>query len=198
MRRPRARAFVVPVVAVLAALGLQGCMRGCSSSEPPVLINFSMFNQPKYKTQAKSAFFYDGKTMREPVPGTIARGHLHEDPALVTGMDAGGEPLAKSPVAVDDALLARGAERYAIYCQPCHDERGEGKGVLAERAKVPTANLLDQRIRELPDGAIFDTITNGKGLMASYKYPVGAHDRWAIIAHVRDLQKKNAAMEAAK
>lgn len=194
----RTRAVVVPVVAVFAALALQGCMRGCSSSEPPVLINFSMFNQPKYKTQAASTFFYDGKTMRPPVPGTIARGHLREDLALVTGMDAGGQPLAKSPVAVDDALLARGAERYGIYCQPCHDERGEGKGVLAERAKVPTANLLDKRIQELPDGAIFDTITNGKGLMAGYRYPIGAPDRWAIVAYVRGMQKKNAEMEAAK
>lgn len=186
------------VVLAVSSLGLQGCLRGCSSSEPPVLINFSMFNQPKYKSQAQSAFFYDGKTMRPPVPGTIARGHLHEDLARVTGMDGSGQPLASSPVAVDDVLLARGAERYGIYCQPCHDERGEGKGVLSERAKVPTANLLDKRIRELPDGAIFDTITNGKGLMASYRYPVTAPDRWAIIAYVRTMQKKAAEMEAAK
>ncbi|MCC6764647.1 MAG: cytochrome c [Deltaproteobacteria bacterium] len=198
MSRSRARAVVGSVVAVLAALALQGCMRGCSSSEPPVLINFSMFNQPKYKAQAKSDFFYDGKTMRQPVAGTIARGHLHEDPALATGMDAEGQPLATSPVAVDAALLARGADRYGIYCQPCHDERGEGKGVLAERAKVPTANLLAQRVRELPDGAIFDTVTNGKGLMAGYRYPITASDRWAIIAYVRDMQKKNAEMEAAR
>ena len=187
-------------VALLASssLGVQGCLRGCSSSDPPFLINYSMFNQPKYKTQAQSAFFYDGKTMRPPVPGTIARGHLHEDLVLVTGMDAGGQPVASSPVHVDDALLARGAERYGIYCQPCHDERGEGKGVLSERAKVPTANLLDKRIRELPDGAIFDTITNGKGLMASYRYPVTAPDRWAIIAYVRSMQKKSVESEATK
>jgi mono/diheme cytochrome c family protein len=157
-----------------------------------------MFNQPKYKTQAASHFFYDGKTMRPPVPGTVARGHLKEDLALLTGMGADGKPLAQSPVAVDDALLARGAERYGIYCQPCHDERGEGKGVLSERAKVPTANLLDKRIVGLADGEIFDTITNGKGLMASYRYPVVAHDRWAIIAYVRSMQKKNAELEAAK
>ena len=78
----------------------------------------------------------------------------------------------RSPV--DEALLARGAERYGIYCKPCHDERGEGKGILFERAKVPTANLLDQQIREQSDEQIFDTITNGKGLMASYRYPVTA------------------------
>jgi mono/diheme cytochrome c family protein len=194
-RRP---ATLAAVLLALASLGLQGCLRGCSSSDPPVLINFSMFNQPKYKAQAKSEFFYDGKTMRQPVAGTIARGHLREDLALVTGMDGGGEPLAKSPVAADEAVLARGAERYGIYCQPCHDERGEGKGVLAERAKVPTANLHDKRIQELPDGAVFDTITNGKGLMAGYRYPISAPDRWAIIAYVRALQKKNAEMEAAK
>jgi len=192
------RAILALLLAALTPLGLQGCMRGCSSSDPPVLVNFSMFNQPKYKAQAASTFFYDGKTMRPPVPGTIARGHLHEELALSTGMDAGGKPVATSPVVVDEALLARGAERYAIYCQPCHDERGEGKGLLFQRAKVPTANLMEQRIRELPDGAIFDTITNGKGLMASYRYQVAAHDRWAIIAHVRDLEKKSAEMEATK
>lgn len=192
------RAILALLLAALTPLGLQGCMRGCSSSDPPVLVNFSMFNQPKYKAQAASTFFYDGKTMRPPVPGTIARGHLHQELALSTGMDAGGKPVATSPVVVDEALLARGAERYGIYCQPCHDERGEGKGLLFQRAKVPTANLLEQRIRELPDGAIFDAITNGKGLMASYRYQVAAHDRWAIIAHVREMEKKSAEMEATK
>ena len=50
----------------------------------------------------------------------------------------------------------------------------------------------------MPDGQIFDTVTNGKGLMASYRYPIVAHDRWAIIAYVRSMQKKTAEMEAAK
>lgn len=198
MTTVRTRRILPLLLAALTPFGLQGCMRGCSSSSPPVLINFSMFNQPKYKAQAASDFFYDGNTMRPPVPGTIARGHLREDLVLMTGMDPDGKPVATSPVAVDEALLARGSERYGIYCMPCHDERGEGKGILFQRAKVPTANLLDQRIRDLPDGAIFDTITNGKGLMAGYRYPIGAHDRWAIIAYARDLAKKTAQMEAAQ
>lgn len=196
MSTTRTRRLLALTVAVLAPLGVQGCMRGCSSSSPPVLINFSMFNQPKYKAQAASEFFYDGKTMRPPVPGTVARGHLGENVALETGKGTDGKAVATSPVAVDEALLARGAERFSIYCQPCHDERGEGKGILFQRANVPTANLLEQRIRDLPDGEIFDTITNGKGLMAGYKYPIAAHDRWAIIAHVRDLEKKDAARKA--
>ncbi len=186
------RRLVPLVLALVAPLGLHGCMRGCTSSSPPVLINISMFNQPKYKAQAASEFFYDGKTMRPPVPGTVARGQLRDDPALETGLGADGQPVATSPVAVDEAVLARGAERFGIYCQPCHDERGEGKGVLFQRANVPTANLLEKKIQDQSDGALFDTITNGKGLMAGYRYPIGAHDRWAIISHVRALGKKHA------
>jgi mono/diheme cytochrome c family protein len=188
----RRQRILVVAIAALAPLGVHGCMRGCSSSSPPVLINTSMFNQPKYKAQAASAFFYDGKTMRQPVAGTVARGQLPENPTLDTGLGADGQPVPTSPVAPDDALLARGAERFGIYCQPCHDERGEGKGVLFQRANVPTANLLEKKIQDQTDGALFDTITNGKGLMAGYRYPISAHDRWAIIAHVRVLGKQHA------
>ena len=193
---------VVIVLAIaggaLALTTLQGCMRGCSSSEPPIHLNPSMFNQPKYRPYASSEFFYDGKAMRAPVAGTIARGQLPGDAAIETGKGPDGSPVASSPIAVDEALLGRGHERFDIYCRPCHDERGEGKGVLFQRAKVPTANLLEKRFRDAPDGQIFDTITNGKGLMPAYRYPIQAHDRWAIIAYVRSLQKAEADREAQK
>ncbi len=188
--------FLAVFACGLTLTTLQGCMRGCKSSEPPIHPNPSMFNQPKYRPYASSAFFYDGKAMRAPVAGTIARGHLPGDLAIDDGKNPDGSPVATSPVAVSEALLGRGQERFDIYCRPCHDERGEGKGVLFQRAKVPTANLLDKRIRELPDGSLFDTITNGKGLMPAYRYPIPVADRWAIIAYVRSLEK--AEMEAAK
>ncbi|MBI2963284.1 MAG: cytochrome c [Deltaproteobacteria bacterium] len=201
-RSPRSRVtghlLIVVLGAVLAVTTLEGCMRGCGSSRPPIHPNYSMFNQPKYRPYGASAFFYDGAAMRRPVPGTVARGHLVEDPVLESGKSADGSPVASSPVAVDEALVDRGRDRYGIYCQPCHDERGEGKGILFQRAKVPTANLLDKRIRDLPDGSLFDTITNGKGLMAGYRYPIRARDRWAIIAYVRSLEKAQAQREAAR
>jgi hypothetical protein len=111
----------------LALTTLEGCMRGCKSSEPPIHLNPSMFNQPKYKAYASSAFFYDGKRCARPVPGTIARGHLPGDPALDEGKNPDGSPVTTSPIAVDEALLARGQDRFDIYCRPCHDERGEAK-----------------------------------------------------------------------
>jgi mono/diheme cytochrome c family protein len=188
----------VVVGALVATVGLQGCVRGCKSSSPPIHLNPSMFNQPKYRPYASSDFFYDGKAMRAPVSGTIARGHLPGDGPLDTGKGGDGSPVATSPIAVDEKLLARGHDRFAIYCQPCHDERGEGKGILFQRAKVPTANLLEKRFRDQKDGEIFDTITNGKGLMPAYRYPIHATDRWAIIAYVRSLQKAESEREASR
>ncbi|MGH7896678.1 MAG: c-type cytochrome [Candidatus Binatia bacterium] len=193
----RPLAALVPL-SVFAVTLLPGCMRGCKSSSPPVLINSSMFNQPKYKAQSSSDFFYDGKTMQAPVAGTIARGRLPEDLVVETGKTADGQYVAASPVTADEALLARGKDRYGIYCRPCHDERGEGKGVLFQRANVPTANLLEKRFRDLPDGNLFETITDGKGLMPGYRYPLAARDRWAIIAYVRRLEQAAAEREARK
>lgn len=149
-----------------------------------------MDNQPKYLAQAASAFFYDGATMRPPVEGTVARGELHEDSAFYVGVDESGQPVAQIPFAVDEALVLRGQERYDIYCAPCHHQRGTGRGILWDRAQIESADLLQERLRDAPDGELFNVITNGLGLMSGYKYPIPPRDRWAIIAYVRRLQNE--------
>jgi mono/diheme cytochrome c family protein len=148
-----------------------------------------MDNQPKYLPQSESQFFYDGATMRSPVSGTVARGELREDAEPFTGRSAWGFFLPESPVEVTESLVARGRERYQIYCSPCHGGSGDGLGMLFQRSQIKSGNLLDRRIREMPDGQIFDVITNGAGLMPSYGYPIPPEDRWAIVAWVRRLQE---------
>jgi mono/diheme cytochrome c family protein len=182
------------VLTSLVAAG--GCARGCTSSRPPIHLNPSMDDQPKVRPQAASTFFYDGSGMRQPVPGTVPIGGLMEDTALFTGKGDNGQFVASIPVTVDDRLLARGADRYRIYCQPCHDARGDGKGILFQRGNVPTASFHQEKVLKYPDGQLFDIITNGSGLMSGYKWPIPPADRWAIIAHVRDMQKKRPAPAA--
>ena len=181
---------------LLAAVALTlllcaGCVRGCTSSRPPIVLQRNMYVQPKYRPQAESRFFYDGAAMRPPVPGTVARGELREDDAFYLGKDAAGRFAAQSPVAATPELLARGAERYGIYCAPCHDPRGNGRGILFQRGGVPTASFHQDRLRAMPDGQLFDVITNGQGLMPSYRFQVAVADRWAIVAYVRDLQQRH-------
>jgi mono/diheme cytochrome c family protein len=174
------------LAALVATLG--GC-RGCASSRPPLHLNPNMDRQPKYLPQAESAFFADGATMRRPVEGTVARGELFDDAALWRGVDEAGQPLAASPVAAGDAVLARSRERYGIYCAPCHGDNGKGRGMLFERSGVQSGDMIgDERIRGLSDGELFKVITEGVGLMPGYAYQVPPADRWAIVAHVRVLQ----------
>ena len=187
---PGGHALALTACLALLTLAGVGCARGCTSSRSPIHPNPNMDYQLKAQPQESSDFFYDGMAMRAPVPGTVARGELVEDPTLLTGKDAAGEFLVENPLVVDDALLARGEQRYTIYCQPCHDKRGLGKGIMFERGSVPTASFHDEQRSAYPDGQIFDIITNGSGLMEPYRGQVSPADRWAIVAHVRHLQQE--------
>jgi mono/diheme cytochrome c family protein len=192
-----ARTSVLGVLALASVVSLAGCARGCTSSRPPIHLNPSMDDQPKVRAQTASTFFYDGSSMRQPVPGTVAIGELKEDAAFFTGKSADGTFVATNPVTVDAALVERGRQRSAIYCQPCHDARGDGKGILFQRGNVPTASFHQEKILNYPDGQLFDVITNGTGLMAGYRWPIPPADRWAIVAYVRELQRQRSAAAAA-
>jgi hypothetical protein len=180
---------VLGALVLASAVAVSGCARGCTSSRPPIHPNPSMDDQPKVLTQTASEFFFNGASMRDPVPGTIAVDGLKEDVAFFTGKGADGKFVARNPRPVDDAMLERGRQRYTIYCQPCHDARGDGKGILFQRGNVPTASYHQDKILNYPDGQIFDVITNGVGLMQGYRWPIPPGDRWAIIAYVRQLEK---------
>jgi mono/diheme cytochrome c family protein len=187
---------VLGAFALMSVIFLTGCARGCTSSRPPIHLNPSMDDQPKVRPQSASNFFQNGAAMREPVPGTVPIGGLKEEDVFFTGKAADGQFVAAIPVPVDEALVARGEGRYKIYCQPCHDPRGDGRGILFQRGNVPTASVHQDRIRAYPDGQIFDVITNGTGLMAGYRWPIPPADRWAIVAYVRELQRERLARAA--
>jgi mono/diheme cytochrome c family protein len=189
------------VALALCLLALGGCVRGCTSKRPPIHLNPNMDDQPKATALQGSDFFADGKAMRDPLEGTVAR----EDPvapgALETGREGGaGELVASIPAAAREAfpvpLERRGEERYGIYCAPCHGDRGDGRGMLFHRAQVASGDLRSARLRGVSDGHLFDVMTHGLGLMPSYAAQVPPADRWAIVAFVRELQAASPVTEA--
>jgi mono/diheme cytochrome c family protein len=188
---------VLGALALASLVAAGGCARGCTSSRPPIHLNPSMDDQPKVRPQTASTFFYDGSSMRQPVPGTVAIGGLREDVAFFTGKGADGQFVATIPVTTDETLLERGRQRYTIYCQPCHDARGDGRGILFQRGNVPTASFHQEKVLKYADGQIFDVITNGSGLMSGYSWPIPPADRWAIVAYVRQMQRERQARAAA-
>lgn len=154
-----------------------------------------MHDQPKLKAQAKSDFFADGRAGRDPVPGTIAVGDLREDAALYTGK-VNGQFITQFPIKVDAAVMARGRDRFQIFCQPCHGPTGVGNGMVVQRGhKIPPSWHIERLQKETP-GYWFDVVTNGFGAMYGYSAQIPVNDRWAIIAYVRALQLSQSATAA--
>ena len=164
---------VFSVLIIVSAFSL-GCRR-------------DMQDQPKYIPLRQSTFFGDDRSARPLVPGTVARGHLHEDTLLETGK-AGKDDATVFPFKVDARVLERGRERYDIYCSPCHGRTGDGDGMIVQRGFRHPPSYHEERLRTAPIGHFVDVMTNGFGAMADYRQQVEARDRWAIAAYIRALQ----------
>jgi mono/diheme cytochrome c family protein len=146
-----------------------------------------MHDQPKYSAFEKTTFFPDGSSARTPIAGTVARGNLRDDPVLYTGKE-GDESASAFPIAVDERVMARGQERFNVYCSPCHGRTGEGDGMIVQRGFSRPPSLLEPRLREVPPGHFFEVITNGFGAMPDHAAQIKPVDRWAIAAYIRALQ----------
>jgi mono/diheme cytochrome c family protein len=117
----------------------------------------------------------------------VARGWLRADEAFYTGR-VNGELVNEFPFAMTAADLARGRERYSIYCTPCHGALGDGQGMVVQRGLRRAATYHDDRLRDETQGYFYDVITNGFGAMQGYAEQIPARDRWLIVAYVRALQ----------
>ena len=181
--------LLILLLVTVTVVGLAG-FRGALFRKPPLEVFPDMKRQAKLRPQKPYAFFADQTTSRLPVPGTIARGTPYEDIPLNTGRISGTTNwVDTNPRPITAELLARGRERYTVYCSPCHSAAGDGNGIITKYGMLRAGNYHDPRIVRMSDGEIFNTITQGKNQMASYASQVSLDDRWAIIAYVRALQR---------
>jgi mono/diheme cytochrome c family protein len=186
-------------VAVLAVLLIAG-RRGDLSRNRPIQIFPDMKRQLKLRPQTPNSFFASGLSSQLPPPGTIAQEkpltiggqpvYSFEDAPVNTGRTPGTTNFIElSPFPMTTSLLARGQQRYTIYCSPCHGQTGEGNGITKKiGAMTIVGNLHDKAIVVQPDGALFNTASWGKNNMQGYAPQISVEDRWAIIAYVRALQ----------
>ncbi len=208
---------IIPIVLVAQ-------LRALPSNLPRLHGQWDMDHQPKLKTQKRSELFADGRGMRLPIPGTIAVGELDTDRALYKGLqpastevtddmllpgavDANGEAIKNDnfpwvtefPVEINAELMARGQQRYNIYCAPCHGFEGDGNGLVTQRAMeltgvgraawVKPVSYHSDPVRMQPVGRLFNTISNGQGRMPGYASQIPEKDRWAIVLYLKALMK---------
>jgi mono/diheme cytochrome c family protein len=166
--------FAAAAIACASMLGLAGCRQ-------------DMHNQPKFYPQRGTSFYADGRSVRPQVLGTVARGQEDEGSYFRTGMLNGAEGDGL-PVPLTQELIARGQERYNVYCTACHSRTGNGRGMIVMRGFMPAANFHTERLRSAPLGHLYSVIANGYGAMPDYSGQIEPADRWAIVAYVRALQ----------
>ena len=178
--------FALAVVTVMGVLG----KRGHHFKKPPLEIFTDMDRQPKLRPQQPNLLFANGRSSQEPVPGTVARGDRYENNPVNTARGTNSTNfVAAIPVPVTEQLMARGKQRYDIYCLPCHGPTGDGNGIVKKYGYATVKSLHDKLVVVQPDGEIFHTITHGKSTMMPYGSQIPIDDRWAIVAYVRALQR---------
>lgn len=151
-----------------------------------------MHDAPRYEPLEASTFFANGGSSRTLVPNTVPRGFLREDELFNTGK-VGGQLANLFPMPVTAQVMARGQERYNVFCSPCHGRTGVGNGMIVQRGFRQPPSYHEPRLREAPAGYFFDVMTNGFGAMQDYSAQVPVADRWAIAAYIRALQLSQAA-----
>ena len=186
---------LIPASILVVSL-LAGC-RTTVSEKPPIHINPNMDFQERFDPQEANAFFADGRSMRLPVPGTVARGFLKEDVRFYEGTDESGVPVEIAPVEITMDLLVRGRKQYDIHCAVCHGKSGDGLGPImtGKFGYIPAPSYHSDAMRAMPDGHFYGAIANGIRTMPSYAQQVTVADRWAIVAYIRALQKSQFALE---
>jgi hypothetical protein len=141
-----------------------------------------MANQPRQNPLSPSDFFQDGRSERPLIENTVVRGSL-EDDKLAVPKESNVFPL---PLTM--GLLERGQDRYKIFCSPCHGLQGDGQGMVTLRGMKHPPSYHQERLRNVPNGYLYDVIANGFGAMNGYSAQLTPPDRWAIVAYLRALQ----------
>lgn len=191
-------------VSTVAILGI----RGTKFTQTPLYIFPDMDWQAKYKPQGENHFFADGRDDRPVVPGTVVRGYgwnapevfssdikymPAQNPGLFSGKNEQGEWLEDFPIEVNNELMEEGQKKFNTFCYLCHGKSGDGNGITKQYGMIATVSYHDERLINMANGEIFNTITNGKNQMGAYGSKLSPKERWAVIAYVRALQRAHMA-----
>ncbi|MDA9408121.1 c-type cytochrome [Bradyrhizobium sp. CCBAU 45384] len=141
----------------------------------------SMTQQKRYGTLSRAALFENGSEAQPLPEGVVAQGDVER------------KNRTQQRPHISAGLLARGRERYDIYCSPCHGLSGQGDGMIVQRGFPAPPSYHSSRLRAAPAAHFFDVITNGHGVMFSYAARIDPSDRWAIVAYIRALQESQGA-----
>jgi mono/diheme cytochrome c family protein len=149
-----------------------------------------MIVQERYATWQACPDLEGGSIMRPPPEGVVARESSSAPEPVRTGLDR-GVYVDRVPVPVTEGVVRRGADRFAIFCAPCHGGAGDGESFVARRMDLRRPpSLVGEGASRLPPGRLFQVATVGYGLMPGQARALDVDDRWAVVAFVMALQRR--------
>jgi mono/diheme cytochrome c family protein len=213
--------FLIYAIIAVLVVGIFG-FRGQKFAKPPIRIFPDMKEQDVLLAQRPDAFFANGQGTRQPVTQTQPRGFNQDGLRELGGIpeyefsggtgyyytgqigDYFGNGMPEElKLSADNAaaFIKRGQEVFTINCALCHGPSGDGQGMTSAYG-VPVAANPNAKLNAIspaiyPDGRIFNTITQGRGLMGAYGPNISVRDRWAVIAYVHTLQAAKASQPKA-
>ena len=103
--------------------------------------------------------------------------------AVPQGDGARRAALASPGPPVDTALLTLGAERYTIFCTPCHGGRGQGDGPVVARGFPRPPILPTEPARSM--AAIAENLAGAH----PFADRIPPRERWAIARHIEAMPR---------
>lgn len=176
-------------VSVFVILVLSGRITWFSEQNPVEFLN-NMDHNFKAIPQSANSFFADRRSLRDPVEGTVARGS--EAYLLSAGDVDTAEVLNVDPqLEKTEFLLARGQNRFNVFCAPCHNYDAHSQSRIVARGWAGIPDLARPETVALSNARIFHIISAGQNLMPAYADKIKPIDRWAIVYYLRTLQGAN-------
>jgi hypothetical protein len=122
----------------------------------------------------------------------------HEDEHPPDEHEEGGHEVpheaaeVPNPIAATDESIGTGAELYANNCALCHGESGEGDGPAASGLAVPPADLHEDHVQGLTDGALFYIISHSEpdSPMPAWEDVLDEDERWHVVNFLRTFMEE--------
>ena len=157
----------------------------------------NMYDHKAYDPDQPNKNFKSGQTAQLPPANTTPVGFDIgvNYPNTPEGYQAASQSM-KNPLPVNIPTLEEGKALYVSMCSHCHGNQGQGDGSIVKLEKFPAPPSYSKgnssrggAMKDLTDGKIYHTITNGVNLMGPHKYQLTPEERWKIVMYVHELQK---------
>ena len=152
-----------------------------------------MQEQKKITAQKPYAFFQDSSSMR---PSPLHSIPVGKQKYKYEQAEYDSSETLVNPLPSNDYVLARGKNRFEIFCVPCHGKDGKGKGLIITKPQLaedeegfpPPADLTSAHTISLSNGRLFHILSSGQNLMFRVNFKMSEIDRWTLVHYIRHLQ----------